>query len=49
MKSPDQPLGPRSGRVAARSSRLASREARKSLLFTPSHQGNVGYIAEANE
>ena len=38
-KSPDQPprppFGPPVVRVAARTSRLASREARKSLLFTP--------------
>jgi hypothetical protein len=33
--SPRPPFGPPVVRVAARSSRLASREARKSLLFTP--------------
>jgi hypothetical protein len=32
---PRPPFGPPVVRVAARSSRLASREARKSLLFTP--------------
>ena len=33
--TPRPPFGPPVVRVAARSSRLASREARKSLLFTP--------------
>jgi len=33
--TPQPRLGPPVVRVAARSSRLASREARKSLLFTP--------------